>query len=117
LEQSFASNVYCSCASTKTTELIIDRGVTYHLTPVCTNLLEMQECKEDVNVNLPDGNIARITHKGHVRLDDNLVLKIPFVYHPSGLIYFQFQSWLKIIVALLCFIQSSALHRSLQPKN
>jgi len=58
LEQSFAGNVYCSCASTKTTEWIIDTG-------------------DHVNINLPDGSVARITHKGQVRLDNKLVLKNP----------------------------------------
>jgi len=75
VEQSFAGNVYCSCAATRTTAWIIDTGATDHMTPMCTNLLHMQECKDHVNINLPDGSVARITHKGQVRLANDLVLK------------------------------------------
>jgi len=42
LEPSFAGNVYCSCASIKSTEWILDTGASDHMTPMCTNLKEVE---------------------------------------------------------------------------
>ena len=75
MDQSFAGNVYCSCASTKTPEWILNTGATDHMTPVCKNLVEVEECKDSMHINLPDGSLAQITHKGQVHLANNLVLR------------------------------------------
>jgi len=75
LEQSFAGNVYCSCASIKTSDWILDTGATDHMTPVYKNLVQAKECIDSVHINLPDGSSAHITHKGQVHLANHLVLQ------------------------------------------
>ena len=45
------------------------------MTPVCKNLVEVEECKDSMHINLPDGSLAQITHKGQVHLANNLVLR------------------------------------------
>ena len=75
LEPSFAGNVYCSCASTKTTEWILDTGASDHMTPRYQNLHKVESCTEVMHINLPDGSMAQITHKGHVGLANKLLLK------------------------------------------
>ena len=48
-DQSFAGNVYCSCASTKTPEWILNTGATDHMTPVSKNLVDVEECKDSAH--------------------------------------------------------------------
>lgn len=74
IDENFAGDVFCSCASTKIGEWILDTGATNHMTPVCKNLVQPQSCI-DIYINLPDGSLAPITHRELVLLANDLELK------------------------------------------
>nr|GEX30398.1 cysteine-rich RLK (receptor-like protein kinase) 8 [Tanacetum cinerariifolium] len=70
------------CLSTSTLVLqgwIIDTGTSDHMTPVTTDMLDIQNCKLKPQITLPNGQTSLISQIGKVQLKNNILLKYVLV--------------------------------------
>jgi len=74
LEHGFAGNVFCSCASSKIDEWLLNIGAMDHITQVFNDLMSLVNCKMSSHINLSCDNVALITNSEFVFLANDLKL-------------------------------------------
>ncbi|KAL2900712.1 Retrovirus-related Pol polyprotein from transposon RE2 [Bienertia sinuspersici] len=85
LDCNYAGMVTCCQAEVEKTKWILDSGASHHMTGCSKRLTEIRGVVNQPKIDLPNGNVAVVTHKGNAHLNENIELKnvmlVPSFHH------------------------------------
>ncbi|KAL2929715.1 Retrovirus-related Pol polyprotein from transposon TNT 1-94 [Bienertia sinuspersici] len=81
-DSNYAGMVVCCNSSFKSSKCILDTAATHHMCGDKEKLVDLENMTSDAKIDLPNGNKASVTHKGTVKLNNDLVLR-NVMYVPS----------------------------------